>query len=157
MDFDENNVVEEQQDGGEPVEIYSRKAIWWFTFFSPIIGGIMLAINLYNVGYKKAIANIAVFSILFYLATNVISLKLATYYQINNLKIDFKNIDTATQENFSKFGIILIALNVIGATVMTRLFFKRYFPDDDYYPKSITVPLVITFIIIFLSFMGAGI
>lgn len=157
MDLDENNVAEEQQDNGEQVEIYSRRAIWWFSFFSPIIGGVMLAINLYNVGYKRAIAGVVIFSILFYMATNLIGLKLAGYYGINTLKLDLKNIDVATQENFSKFGLILVALNIIGATIMTRLFFKRYFPDDDYYPRSIIGPLVITFVLILLSFMGAGI
>ena len=53
MEFDENNVVDEPEEFGDPVDIYSRRAVWWFTFFSPIIGGIMMAINLYNVGYKK--------------------------------------------------------------------------------------------------------
>jgi hypothetical protein len=157
MNFDENNTVDEQFDGGEPVEIYSRKAVWWFSFFSPIIGGIMLAINLYNVGYKKAIAGVVIFSILFYMATNLIGLKLAEYYEINMSKIDLKNIDIATQENFVKFTLILVALNILGATITTRFFFKRYFPEDDYYPRSIMGPLVVMLVIIFLGFMGAGI
>jgi len=155
MEFDENNGVEEQESKGA-VEIYSRRAVWWFSFFSPIIGGIMLAINLFNVGYKKAIAGVLIFSVVFYAVTNYIGLKLAVYYQLTKLNIDFKNADIATREDFLKFGMILIGLNFIGATIMTRAFFKRYFPEEDYYPRSITGPLIITFILIILSFMGAG-
>ena len=155
MEFDENNEVEEQEREGA-VEIYSRRAVWWFSFFSPIIGGIMLAINLYKVGYKKAVAGVIIFSVLYYLVSNLIGMELVKYYQLNNLNINIKNIDLATREDCSKFVIILIAINIIGATIMTRLFFKKYFPDDDYYPKSVTGPLLITFILIILSFMGAG-
>ena len=116
----------------------------------------MLAINLFNVGYKKAIAGVLIFSVVFYAVTNYIGLKLAVYYQLTKLNIDFKNADIATREDFLKFGMILIGLNFIGATIMTRAFFKRYFPEEDYYPRSITGPLIITFILIILSFMGAG-
>ena len=154
MEFDENNGIEEQN--GEAVEIYSRRAVWWFSFFSPIIGGIMLAINLYKVGYKRAITGVILFSVLYYLVSNLISLELVKYYQLSNININIKNIDQATRANCSKFVMILIAINIIGATIMTRLFFKKYFPDDDYYPKSVTGPLLIAFILIILSFMGAG-
>ena len=85
MEFDENNGIEEQN--GEAVEIYSRRAVWWFSFFSPIIGGIMLAINLYKVGYKRAITGVILFSVLYYLVSNLISLELVKYYQLSNINI----------------------------------------------------------------------
>jgi hypothetical protein len=33
---------------------------------------------------------------------------------------------------------------------LTQYFFKKYFPDDDYYPKSIQKPLLVAIIVGFL-------
>lgn len=156
MEFDENNEVEEQDSEGA-VEIYSRRAIWWFSMPSPLIGGILLAINLYNAGYKKAIYGVMAFALFVHIAINITIYKLFEFYHLDMTKINVKNIDLDTQMKFLKIYAIGIAINIIAATILTRYFFKKYFPDDDYYPKSIIRPLFITvMVLLILNYIGAG-
>jgi|GEM_PF-677194 len=156
MEFDENNEVEEQE-GDDAIEIYSKRAIWWFSMPSPLIGGVLLAINLYNAGYKKAVYSVLAFALFFHIAGNVTIYKLFTFYHLDMTKINVKNIDLDTQMKFLKIYAIGIAINIIAATILTRYFFKKYFPDDDYYPKSITKPLFITvMVLLIINYIGAG-
>jgi len=56
---------------------------------------------------------------------------------------------------FILFGLSL-AFNIIGGLILTQYFFKKYFPDKDYYPKSIVTPvIVIVFIVILARILGA--
>jgi len=41
-------------------------------------------------------------------------------------------------------------LNIIGGAILTGYFFKKYFPDDDYYPKPIWGALAVSVIIILI-------
>jgi hypothetical protein len=158
MEFDENNVVNEPEEVGEPVEIYSRRAIWWFSVFAPLVGGILLAINLYNAGFKKAIYGVLAFSLLYYFAVNLAVDNLVVFFHLNLAKVDVKNMDIDTQLAFIKIGAIGIGLNIIAGTILTRYFFKKYFPDNDYYPRSILQPLFITILVMlamnYLAAMG---
>ena len=43
--------------------------------------------------------------------------------------------------------------NIFGAAILTGYFFKKYFPEDDYYPKSIGKPLIISVIISLVVFL----
>lgn len=158
MDLDENNVAEEQQDNGEQVEIYSRRAIWWFSFLSPVVGSVMLAVNLFNVGYKKAIIGVLTFAVLYYVVTAYAILKFADYLKLPPVisPADLQKLDMATQMKYSQVAFTLIGVHIVGATILTRVFFKRYFPEEDYFPKSIAIPLVITIILILLNVGGAG-
>jgi hypothetical protein len=121
MEFDENTNIEEQNNDGA-VEIYSKWAIWGFSiFFSTIFGGVLLMSNLRAVGLKKAGNNVLIFSILY----SITSVIVAGAFGANN-------------------SYASIFFNVTGAAILTGYFFKKYFPDNDYYPKSIGKPLIIS-------------
>lgn len=124
MEFDENKETEEQ-DNEDAVEIYSKWAIWGFSiFFSTIFGGILLVLNLRAVGLKKAANTVLLFSILYFLASGVI--------------VGFLGMTGTYTPLF---------LNIVGAAILTGYFFNKYFPEDDYYPKSIGKPLILSIVI----------
>jgi hypothetical protein len=145
MELDENNVPEEQE--GDYVEIYSKKAIFWFSILAmPLIGGVLLVLNLRAAGFKKAAYTVAIFSVLY---TAISDLAVSEYL------IHFKVNLTVYNTNLFILSLLSIALNIAGALILTEYFFKKYFPEDDYYPKSIASPLFITvLIIIALKFLG---
>jgi len=147
MEVDENNEFEEQEEGA--VEIYSKNAIFWFSVLAaPLFGGILLALNLKNAGYKKAMYWVIAFSIIFTVAAD---LGITAYLSANKI-----NINVYDQKLFF-LSAISIALNITGAVILTQFFFKKYFPDDDYYPKSILTPLLVTILIILaLRVLGLG-
>lgn len=112
---------EEQPDenGEEPVDIYSKRAILWFSIlFNTIFGGALLMQNLRDVGYKKEANKIIGFSVAYYIIPafilGVMQLNIAIYF----------------------FAVLLI--NISGGLILTQYFFPMYFPDDDYYPKDVT-------------------
>jgi len=144
MEFDDNNVQEEHDDNY--VEIYSKRAIFWFSVFSPLFGGILLMLNLKAAGYKKAIYTILVFLILFALASNVLVNQFTLHY-----KVDFKVFN----QNLVILFVISSVLNVGCALILSQYFFRKYFPDNDYYPKNIQTPLLI-FISVMIFFMLVG-
>jgi hypothetical protein len=162
MEFEENNEVEEHDD--ECVEIYSKKAVFWFSFLlGPIFGSVLLMLNLKEAGYKKAVSIVLLFAIVFD------CLSLTSLY----LYVKYAGIDLlAVQKNIMgrKFGdpvmldgktiflpFLDLGLGLVGAFIISQYFFRKYFPDDDYYPKSISnvLPLFILVWII-LQFIGLG-
>jgi hypothetical protein len=145
MEFDENNVPEEQES--EYVEIYSKKAIFWFSVLAmPLIGGVLLVMNLWAAGFKRAAYSVGIFSILY---TAFSDLAVSEY--LIHYKVDLK----AYNNNLFILSLLSIALNVTGGLILSGYFFKKYFPEDDYYPKSIANPLFITIIVIIaLRFLG---
>jgi len=152
MEFDENNGIEEQQDGFEPVEIYSRRAIFWFSFLaSPIFGSVLLLLNLRAVGYKKAVNSIIAFTVLFEVIANAAILSFIKIYKIDILAYEKlvlsgnQNLN-AYDPNIFVMGSMIIGFKIIGSFTLTRYFFKKYFPEDDYYPKSILTPLLFTIV-----------
>ena len=150
MEFDENNALEEQ--GEDAVEIYSKNAIFWFSVFaSPLIGGVLLVLNLKEAGYKRGMYTVLAFTILYTAAINIAT----SEFMIAN-KIDKLNVNVP-DKNFFIFSSISIGLNVAGGLILSMFFFKKYFPDDDYYPKSIVVPLlVVILLVVALKFIGIG-
>ena len=145
MNFDENNVPEEQD--GEYVEIYSKKAIFWFSVLAmPLIGGVLLVMNLWAAGLKKAAYTVGIFSILYTAFSDFAVSEYLVHY-----KVDLK----AYNNNLLVLSLLSIALNVTGGLILSEYFFKKHFPEDDYYPKSIANPLFVTIIIIIaLRFLG---
>ncbi len=130
MEFDENKEVEEH-DSEDAVEIYSRWAIWGFSiFFGTIFGGVLLTLNLRAVGLKKAANTVLLFSILYFIASGII--------------VGVMGITGSYTPLF---------FNIFGAAILTGYFFKKYFPEDDYYPKSIGKPLIISVIISLVVFL----
>ena len=127
MELQENDDYTEdpQQEENYDIEIYSKRAIWGFSiFFSTIFGGILLMINLRSAGYKKEANLVLLFSLL--------------YTFIGSLIMSYFGLQT------SAFAIIF---NGIGAAILTEYFFNKYFPENDYYPKSIMKPLTISMLI----------
>jgi hypothetical protein len=114
----------EEESKEEPVDIYSRQAILGFSiFFSTIFGGVLLFWNLRNVGYKKAANGALLFSICYTLFCMLL---------VSSVKT---------------FAFAPLFFNVAGGIILSSYFFPKYFPDNDYYPKSIVKPLVISLLI----------
>ena len=126
MELDENNVPEEQE--GDYVEIYSKMAIWGFSIFvSPLFGGILLMLNLKAAGYKKAVNTVLIFTVCYVIASEAIIVFLTKVYKLNLYVL----------------GAVSIGLTLVGAFTIAEYFFNKYFPENDYYPKSIAKPLLI--------------
>jgi len=127
MELQENDDFAEdpQEDDNYDIEIYSKRAIWGFSiFFSTIFGGVLMMINLREAGYKKEANLVLGFSVL--------------YTLIGSIVMSYIGIQS------SAFAIIF---NGIGAAILTEYFFNKYFPEEDYYPKSIMKPLAISMLI----------
>jgi len=160
MEFDESNNIEETE--GDAVEIYSKKAVFWFfMLLGPLFGGVLLMLNLKAAGYKRAINIIFFFILLFDIGSELLLVTYVNYYKIDliayqrklfaNTKGDLSVFD----EKITILMVSIIVLRVIGGLILTRYFFKKYFPDDDYYPKSIANVLFISiFAFIILSLFG---
>jgi magnesium-transporting ATPase (P-type) len=114
----------EEESKEEAVDIYSRQAILGFSiFFSTIFGGVLLFWNLRNVGYKKAANGALLFSICYSLFCMLL---------VSSVKT---------------FAFAPLFFNVAGGVILSSYFFPKYFPDNDYYPKPIWKPLIISLLI----------
>ena len=162
MEFEENEPVEEQE--GEAVEIYSKKAIFWFAFLlGPMFGSILLMLNLREVGYKRAANIILLFTILFDCVSEIGLFLYVKYSHIDILALqkkmmNYKPGDASFLDEKTIFlPILALALRLGGALFISQYFFKKYFPEDDYYAKSISNVLFISIAVwIFLQFIGLG-
>ncbi|MBE9585223.1 hypothetical protein IM792_12250 [Mucilaginibacter sp. JRF] len=112
-EFDEENEDNYQQEQGDYIELYSKWSIWGFSiFFSSFFGAALLIRNLYVSGFKRAAWGIGAFAVAY---------SCVSYAAIMALH--------------NNVGVIVA--NVIGGYLYGEFFFKRYFPEEDYYPKSI--------------------
>lgn len=138
MELDENNVPEEQE--GDYVEIYSKKAIFWFSILAmPLIGGVLLVLNLKAAGLKRAALKVAIFAVLYTALSDLAVSEYLMHFKVNL---------TVYNTNLFILSLLSIGLNIAGGLILSEYFFKKYFPEDDYYPKSIANPLFITVIIV---------
>jgi hypothetical protein len=156
MEFENNE--EEKYSEDEYVDIYSKRAIFWFsTLFNVIFGGVLLSINLRLAGFKRAASQILFFSVFYEFAASFAVRAL-------NIKIDpaiMKAAQSGTtltpaqlQGPLMLLGAVLV-LHATGGIILSRYFFKKYFPDDDYYAKpilgavffAIMITLVLNFLI----------
>jgi len=152
MEFDENKEESYQED--DFVDIYSKRAIFWFSFFNFIFGGVLLIINLYNAGYKRAIPPVIAFMAVFFYGSN-----LAVAYSGINLKLVVDALNVAskggqpTPDQLKAIFLLAglnIAIGIIGALILTQYFFKKSFPDNDYYPKPVLKPILVMILLYFL-------
>ena len=152
MDFDENNVSEEQE--GEYVEIYSKRAIFWFSVLaSPIFGGALLAYNLKAAGYKKAVYIVGIFTVLFTAICSFAFYEYVAIYKVN-LNVDFRNPNV--DPHFLILNLISLGLKLAGGFIFIEYFFPKYFPEADYYPKNIFPALLVSvFVILVLGYISA--
>ena len=168
MEFDDNNAIEEQEE--EAVEIYSKRAIFWFFFLlGPVFGGVLLMMNLKEAGYKKAINSILIFIVAFDVLSEILVRLFISFYKVDFVGYQQRLIAYKPNPNddpmvaFSKIYdpkifllmFLMLAIGLIGAFILTGYFFKKYFPDNDYYPKPILNTLFISVLVwIILQFIG---
>lgn len=131
-DFEEEYEDTDEQPQEEYIELYSKWSIWGFSiFFSSFFGAALLVRNLFVSGYKKAAFGIIAFAIAY---------SCASYAAI-----------LALQNN----ALVIIA-NLLGGFLYGEFFFKRYFPESDYYPKSIWgalgVALLVSIVFVLITF-----
>ena len=133
---------QEQQPEEKGVAIYSKLAIVLFSiFFAPLIGGILLMLNLRSVGYKKEGSIVLLFSIVYYFVSSLL-----INYIANVLRIP---LTEQTMLQNPKIIVGMIIMNIIGGGILAEYFFKKYFPEDDYEHKSVWRPLIIILLISF--------
>jgi len=162
MEFEENDPIEEQE--GEAVEIYSKKAVFWFALLlGPIFGSILLMLNLKEVGYKRASNIVLLFTILFDCISEVGLFLYVKYSHIDLFALQQKMMKykpgdaSFLDEKVVFLTISALGLRIAGALIISQYFFKKYFPDNDYYSKSISNILLISIgVWLFLQFIGLG-
>ena len=117
----------------EIVKIYSKKAIWGFSFlFATIFGGILLMQNLWALNKKKQAYQVLAFSVLF-----------------TSLCIFLANL-TETPKTSMTYG-----LNMVGGYILTEFFFKRNIQNESILPKKKIWKALIISIIIMIPFVAA--
>lgn len=132
--------TDEQQPDEQGVAIYSKLAVLLFSiFFSPLIGGILLMLNLRSVGYKKQGTTVLLFAIVFQLISGLL-----VRSTIKTLPAHATGPEILTN---TKFILYTLVSNIIGGGILAEYFFKKYFPDDDYEHKSVWRPLLIILLI----------
>lgn len=114
--------------------LYSRSAIWWFSFiFSPIFGSVLLALNLQNKGQKAVVISVGA----------LLSLLIMLWAEVNYYFSIFQ------QEVFFYFAIFVF--NSIGGFFLANEFWKKYIGrDTKYRVKPIWIPLIFTVVIVMI-------
>jgi len=148
MEFDENNAASEPEDNY--IDIYSKRAVLWFSILaSPLFGGVLLLLNLKAAGFKQAFYIVLGFMILITIAADI---------SLNEFMLTHKFSLTVPSSNLFVFYSISVAFNTAGGLILAFYFFKKYFPDNDYYPKSIVTPVIVTVLaVLILRIIGFGI
>ena len=117
----------------EIVKIYSKKAIWGFSFFfTTVFGGVLLMQNLWALNKKKQAYQVLAFSVLF-----------------TSLCIFLANL-TETPKTSMTYG-----LNMVGGYILTEFFFKRNIQNESILPKKKIWKALIISIIIMIPFVAA--
>jgi hypothetical protein len=136
MDFQENN---EQQPEQQDIAIYSKWAILGFSVLvSPLVGAILLMINLRSSGFKRQATSVLLFTIAYlFLASMIIG---------SILKFP-PNITLTELARSKQFIIYNLIAQIVGGGILAEYFYKKYFPADHYKYKSVWRPLAIILII----------
>jgi len=136
MDFKD---TDEQQPEQQDITIYSKWTILAFSiFFSPLIGSILLMINLRSVGFKRQAIGILLFSIGYqFVAAMVIGSIMKLPANVNSM---------ALLQN-TQFIIYSLVAQIIGGGILVEYFYKKYFPADNYKYKTVWRPLAVILII----------
>ncbi|GAA3984025.1 hypothetical protein [Mucilaginibacter dorajii] len=154
MEFNEDPIEEKEIRDEDYVDIYSKRAIFGFSVFSTMYAGILLIINLWVAGYKQVISQVLLVMFGFYFLSiylvRTVGVKIDTVALQKTIAAKGQ-FTTQQLLQLSAITGLQIAVNIIAGLILTRYFFKKYFPDDDYYPRPIMRPVII-FIIIILFF-----
>lgn len=136
MDF---NNTDEQQPEQPDIAIYSKWAILGFSVLvSPLVGAILLMINLRSVGFRKQATGVLLFTIAYLFLASII---------IGSVLKPPPNITLTELARNKQFIIYNLVAQIIGGGILAEYFYKKYFPADHYKFKSVWRPLAIMFII----------
>jgi len=140
MDFQENN---EQQPEQQDIAIYSKWAILGFSiFFGPLVGGILLMINLRSVGFKRQATGVLLFSVIYHFVAGIVISRIVKLPP----NITPTELIQNTQLIISLIAYSLIA-QIVGGGILAEYFYKKYFPADIYKYKTVWRPLAVMLII----------
>ncbi len=124
---DENIILDDDiaTTTGKP-KIYSKRAIWGFSFFfTRLVGGILLMQNLKDIGRKKEAFHVLIFSILF-----------------TAISIYIVNIPEKPQSSLTNL------CNLVGGAILSEFYFRKYFTNEkEFLKKKIWKPLIISIIV----------
>ncbi|MFI5162906.1 MAG: hypothetical protein ACHQHN_16615 [Sphingobacteriales bacterium] len=140
MEFEEED---DQQPAPLPIAIYSKWAVLGFSVFSPLVGCILIMLNLRAIGNKKTGYLVLVLGIVYMIAAEIILLKL--------LHIPVEGVTPQKLIANPKTLYYSKALDILGAAIFTEYFFRRYFQDGNYESKSVWVPLMLMLLFVFLA------
>ncbi len=141
MEFEKQ---EDLQPEKPPIAIYSKWAVLGFSiFFSTVVGSILLMLNLRGTGNKRA----GYIVLLFGIAYKVVTGLLLGYI------IPTPKVNATMQEILSNPKLIYysLAVDILGAAILTEYFFKKYIPaNNNYERKGIGMPLLVIFALSFV-------
>jgi hypothetical protein len=141
MEFEEE---EDQQPVTPPIAIYSKWAVLGFAiFFSPLVGCILLMLNLRAIGNKRAGYLVLVLGVAYMIIADTVLLKL--------LGIPLASFTPQKLISNPKTIYYSKALDILGGAIFVEYVFRRYFQDGDYETKSIWIPLMIMLLFVFLA------
>jgi hypothetical protein len=137
MDFQDTD--ERQPEQQQDIAIYSKWAILGFSILvSPLVGAILLMINLRSVGFKRQSISVLLFTIAYlFLASMVIGSVLKPPANVTLIEL-------AQNKTFIIYNLVA---QIIGGGILAEYFYKKYFPADHYKYKSIWRPLAVMLII----------
>ena len=132
--MDQNQTLDELALTDVKPKIYSRHAIWGFSFlFSPLVGGILLSQNLKDIGNKRKANSVLITAI-----SMTIVLLIIAYLPTRPIPL------------------LPIIYNGAGGLLFSEFYFRKYFSSgEDYEKKKIWKPLLICFGIILAFFLAA--
>lgn len=132
--------TDEQRPDEQQVAIYSKWAILGFSIcFSPILGGILLMLNLRSVGLKKEGTSVLLFAIAYRVVSGIL------LSSIIKLPANANSLELLTNTRFMMYSLVG---DIIGGGILAEYFFKKYFPADHYEYKSVIRPLLVMIILI---------
>ena len=120
------------EQGGIPADapaLYSPLVIILFSIMSVPIGGILLGINLFRVGQKKALLGLGLF-ILAYMGAGMVLLGLAA------------------SQGSSVYMWGLLGLNLLATFVYLQWFWPRYVGSTPYHSRSALLPLAVCLLLV---------
>jgi hypothetical protein len=139
MEFEEQGDIEPEK----PIAIYSKWAILGFSvFFSPVVGSVLLMLNLRTIGNKRAGYMMLLFGVAYMVIAAIVLIKV----------IDIPLTGITPEKIVANPKIIYYskALDILGAAILAEYFFKRYFQNGTYESKSIWIPLIVVLLLNFL-------
>ncbi len=139
MEFEEEEDIQPEK----PIAIYSKWAILGFSiFFSPVVGSVLLMLNLRTIGNKRAGYLVLLFGVAYMVIAAIVLLKV----------IDIPLIGITAEKLMANPKIIYYskAMDILGAAILAEYFFKRYFQNGTYESKSIWIPLLLLLLLRFL-------